>query len=140
MADYPVDWARYALHLFTAFLLSVLYFVFFTVAWEQLFAFVIFAFAGNLAPNLDQYLRIGHRNPLMHSFIIPFIAWLVVPGSLLLTAFTLGFAAHLLNDTAKSKQYWVIVNERIGVLLLWASVLILGAIVFGWNPIMVMNG
>ena len=126
--------ARYIYHEGIAALFAVLAIIFFDVPANVIPAFMLFALAGGIAPNIDEWMGIGHRNPLLHSFLLPFLVWLITPRSIVFTAFTVGYLAHLVSDTAKSKQYWVIIDNRVGVALLWASIVLLGGMLLGWNP------
>ena len=137
--DRKTPMSRYFLHIVTSVLLSILFIILFSISLEKIPSFMLFSLIGALTPDIDQFLKLGHRNPLLHSFLIPFLLFLVKPKHLIFTAFSVGYLGHLIDDMSKTRQYWVIVNERIGLALLWLSAFIIIAMLFGWNPLSVLS-
>jgi hypothetical protein len=66
----------------------------------------------------------------MHSFLLPLLAALLFPRNIYITAFFIGYTAHMLADLNSPKKEWVWIKQRFGVALLWLSFFILLMLIF----------
>ena len=120
-------------HLIACFFISILFGVLLGIDAQYFPLFVIVGLVGSTVPDLDTRLGLGHRNPLMHSFLIPILLSLVFPSNLLLTAFFVGYTSHMLIDLRNSKRGWVWMEKRVGAWLLVLSVIIMVMLIFNVN-------
>ena len=118
--------ARWQTHLIVGFLCAILFSFLLNIKFSFLFIFLLLVLAGSLLPDLDEFLKLGHRNPLLHSFIIPSLGALLFKGNILITGLSVGWTAHMITDLGHREQEWVIVNRKIGnALLVFSGIIII---------------
>lgn len=93
-------------------------------------------FIGSLLPDLDFGFRVRLKksfgNFVGNAFLIPFLITLVFPKNILLTAFFVGYASHLVADMNK-KHHMVFIKERGMVALLWIIAILIISTFFETN-------
>ena len=122
---------RWIVHVGTSFLVGVLLFFLLNLSRETFIPFITIAMVTSMVPDLDAHLGIGHRNPILHSFLVPLLFALVFPHNLFVTAFLAGYTSHTIADLERPEQAWTLVQQRTGVMILWVSLVVLLMLIFG---------
>lgn len=126
----PMKMERFAEHAMIALLLSFIFALALRIPQPSYGAFLITVFAGMLLPDLDALLGMGHRNALMHSFVIPVMLLAFFPQSLIPKAIAVGYLAHLVTDIESPKE-WKAISPNSGPALLWLSAVVILLVLFG---------
>lgn len=109
------------------------------VNYYNILPFLIIALIGNRVPALDARLHLGHRNPILHSFLVPLLISIVAPKNIFISAFFVGFTAHMIADLDNPNQEWVWIGQKFGIVLLWISFFVILGIIFGVSPMRAAN-
>lgn len=115
--------------------LCIVFLLVLDVNYYQIIPFIIVAVISNRIPAMDVRLHLGHRNPIMHSFLFPLLISLVAPKNVYITAFFVGYTAHMIGDLDNPKQEWKWIEQRVGIALLWVSFFVLLGLILGVSPL-----
>jgi hypothetical protein len=122
---------RFTEHAIIALLLSFIFALVLRIPEPSYGAFLFTVFAGMLLPDADSLLGMGHRNALMHSFVVPVLLLVFFPGNLVAKAVAVGYLAHMVADIEKPCKDWKAVRPGNGPLVLWISVVVILLALFG---------
>jgi len=112
-------------HFLVSLLLGVLYWIIVGAHYAYHWWIVPVAILGGLVPDWDQKIGLGHRKPLMHSFLIPTVLTLVLPQNPLVKSLFLGYGAHMVSDLDNPDVAWHHVKRTTGIALLWVSAILI---------------
>jgi hypothetical protein len=99
-------------------------------------ALVAMAFIGTLVPNLDLTFatRLSRGNWITNAFLIPFLMSLAMPKSLFISAFFIGYSAHVVNDLDKQgNMEFAFQRAAVGLLWFLSIVFIMGTFGMTFN-------
>jgi uncharacterized membrane protein len=116
---------RTILHLAFAIAFALL----FTVVFRPPVIALVFLMIGALIPDMDEALGWGHRNPLLHSFLVPFFVVFLLPADVLAKAFLAGYFSHVVADIGEDYA-WVHIKRSSGRLCLVVSAVIILVLIF----------
>lgn len=122
---------RFTEHAIIALLLSFIFALVLNIPEPSYGAFLFTVFVGMLLPDMDSFLGMGHRNALMHSFIVPVLLLVFFPGNLIAKAVAVGYLAHMVADIEKPHKEWKAVSASNGPLVLWISAAAILLVLFG---------
>ena len=130
-----MKYAREIEHFVITTALCIVFLLVLDVNYYQIIPFVLVAVVSNRIPAMDARLHLGHRNPILHSFLVPLLISLLAPKNIYITAFFVGYTAHMLGDLDNPKQEWKWIEQRAGIALLWVSFFVILGLILGVSPI-----